>query len=82
MKKVRRLEAPWSIEEGSSTFTVRTANNLLVSLTYHDDDPKREFNLRREEAHRVAVAIARLPELLAMEKALKADEPGADDDLG
>jgi hypothetical protein len=68
MPKVRRLEAPWSIEEGPSTFTVRTANGFVISTTYFDNQPQRKFNLRREEARRVAVAISRLPELLAMEK--------------
>jgi hypothetical protein len=82
MAKVRRLEAPWSIEVGASTFTVRTANGFVVATIYHDDEPQRQFNLRHEEARRVAVAISRLPDLLAMEKALKAGEPGEDDDLG
>ena len=70
MTEVRRLEAPWVIEEGPSTFTVRTSNGLVVSVTYFDDEPKRGFNLRREEARRVAVAIARLPDLIALEKSL------------
>jgi len=44
-------------------------------------DRRRQFDLCREEARRVAVAISRLPELLAMEKALKVGEPGEDDTL-
>jgi hypothetical protein len=43
---------------------VRTANGFVVSVTYFDDEPKRDFNLRKEEARRVALAISRLPELL------------------
>jgi hypothetical protein len=85
MTKVRKLEAPWSIEEGPATFTIHTANRFLIAAVWHDEEPSREFNLRREEARRVAVAISRLPDLLAIEKALdalEAGEPGADDDLG
>jgi hypothetical protein len=81
MTKVRRLEAPWSVEIGASMFTVRTANGFVVSTIYFDDEPRRDFNLRREEARRIAVAISRLPELLAIEKDLKAGEPGEDDDV-
>ena len=55
---------PWRIEEGEASFTVRTANNFVVSVTYCDDDPTRDFNLRREEARRLAIGICRLPELL------------------
>ena len=44
-------------------------------------DRRRQFDLCREEARRVAVAISRLPELLAMERALKVGEPGEDDTL-
>jgi len=61
----RRMLAPWIVEEGESTFTVRTANGFVVSVTFWEDEPKREFNLRKEEARRLAVAIIRLPELLA-----------------
>jgi hypothetical protein len=58
----RRMEAPWTVEEGASTYTVRTANGFVVSVTYFDDTPQRDFMLRKEEARRVAVAISRIPE--------------------
>jgi hypothetical protein len=38
---------------------VRTANGFVIATIYHDEEPRREFNLRREEARRVAVAISR-----------------------
>jgi hypothetical protein len=60
----RRMLAPWTIEEGEATFVVRTANGFVVSITYFDDTEERAFNLRKEEARRIAVAISRLPELL------------------
>jgi hypothetical protein len=38
---------------------VRTANGFVVSVNYWDNEPKREFNPRKEEAQRVAVGISR-----------------------
>ena len=61
IKEPRRMLTPWSIEEGVSTFVVRTANGLVVSVTYFDGTEERAFNLRKEEARRIAVAISRLP---------------------
>ena len=55
---------PWTVEEGTATFVVRTAKGIVVSVTYFDDSEERAFNLRKEEARRIAVAISRLPELL------------------
>lgn len=63
----RRMLTPWRIEEGDASFTVRTANGFVVPVTYFDDDSTRDFNLRREEARRIAVSICRLPELLHKE---------------
>ena len=59
--------APWTAEEGESSFVVRTANGFVVSITYFDDEPNRDFNLRKDEARRLAVAISRLPALLGKE---------------
>ena len=63
----RRMLAPWTVEEGESSFVVRTANGFVVSITYFDDEPNRDFNLRKDEARRLAVAISRLPALLGKE---------------
>jgi hypothetical protein len=63
----RRMLAPWTVEEGESSFVVRTANGFGVSNTYFDDDANRDFNLRKDEARRLAVAISRLPALLGKE---------------
>jgi hypothetical protein len=60
----RRMLAPWTAEEGESSYVVRSANGFVISITYFDDEPKRDFNLRKEEARRIAIAISRLPELL------------------
>jgi hypothetical protein len=31
------------VEEGARTFTVRTANGFVISVTYFDDTPERDF---------------------------------------
>jgi hypothetical protein len=47
----RRLERPWMVEETASTFIVRTANRLVVSMVYFDNEPRRRsFNLTKDEA--------------------------------
>jgi len=66
--ETRPMLAPWTAEEGDSSYVVRTANGFIVSITYFDDEPMRDFNLRKEEARRIAVAISRLPELLEKDK--------------
>jgi hypothetical protein len=53
--------APWTVEEGEGSFIVRTANGFLVTITYFDGEPQRDFNLRNDEARRLAIAISRLP---------------------
>jgi hypothetical protein len=54
--------------KAKAPFVVRTANGFVVSITYFDDEPNRDFNLQREEARRLAVAISRLPEFLGKEQ--------------
>ena len=63
---------------------MRTANCFVVSVTYFDEEPKREFNLPKGRGPPCSVAISRLPELLEIEKNLLdfVGEPGDDDDLG
>jgi len=64
----RRMLAPWTVEEGEASYVVRTANGFVVSITYFDDEPNRDFNL--DEARRLAVTISRLPELLGKNNAV------------
>jgi hypothetical protein len=67
----RRLTAPWEIIEHRESFEVKTANGLGVAFVYFEDDnPTRRFEmgrLTRDEALRVALNIAKLPELLKKE---------------
>ena len=68
MSEARRMLAPWIVDEGEASYVVRTANGFVVSITYFDDEANRDFNLRKEEARRLAVAISRLPELFGKEQ--------------
>src|ERR1700742_3677457 len=75
MSDTRRMLEPWTAEEGDNSYVVRTANGFLVSITYFDDEPNRVFNLRKDEARRITLAISRLPDLL--ERARKGLMDGA-----
>jgi hypothetical protein len=71
--KPRRLPAPWRVDEREESFIVRDANDLPLAYLYFEDDFKRnwatlEGKLTKDEARRVATAIARLPDLLRAEK--------------
>jgi hypothetical protein len=46
-QEARRILAPWSVEEGESTYVVRSANGFVISVTYFDDDPHRDFSQSR-----------------------------------
>ncbi|WP_316173623.1 MULTISPECIES: hypothetical protein [unclassified Bradyrhizobium] len=61
---------------------IRTANALVVSVIYADEESKRAgLSLTHKEARWVALAISRLPELLDLERDVRRSEPGSDDDL-
>ena len=71
----RRFPPPWDIEEHNrSCFIVRDNNGRALSYVYYETEPGRRTAanlLTRDEAHRIAANIAKLPELLRPGRKIK-----------
>lgn len=64
----RRFPAPWTVIEMAEAFVVEDASGFRLVYLYFEDEPTRrtmQNRLTRDEARRIAIGIARLPELLA-----------------
>ncbi len=65
--ETRRFPPPWSAEETEACYIVRDHNGQALAYVYYEQEPGRRAAaklLTRDEAWRIAVNIARLPELL------------------
>jgi hypothetical protein len=64
----RRFPPPWSVEEHDECFIVRDADGQALGYFYFDEEqqsPAIDRRLTRDDARRMAVNFAKLPDLVA-----------------
>jgi hypothetical protein len=58
----RRFPAPWSVEQEQGAYRVRDANGVLLAIVPYEQACPEATPLRPDEARRIAIGIARIPE--------------------
>jgi hypothetical protein len=67
MTSRRRFPAPWRPDKMPGGYVVRDANGQTLTFVYsrdNEDEARQAKVLTKDEARRIAINIARLPELL------------------
>jgi hypothetical protein len=67
MPEPRRFPPPWTADDNGACFIVKDRTGQALAYVYYEEEPGRRSAanlLTREEARRIAVNIANLPELL------------------
>ena len=67
MTSPRRFPPPWTVEELDACFIVKDDAGQKLAYVYFEEEPGRRAATKlmtRDEARRIAVNLARLPELL------------------
>jgi hypothetical protein len=67
LMRIRRFPSPWSVEDLGGCFVVKASNDRPLVFIYYGDAVARQSLARlltRNGARRIAVGIAKLPDLL------------------
>jgi hypothetical protein len=71
MPEPRRFRSPWVVEDLAGCYVVKARGGQELAYIYYEDDPQRRSIIKllsRDEARRIAAAIANLPEVVRSAK--------------